>query len=253
MVRVFGRGGTDGNPFLCRLVQTSSKRCAAGDRGSVFIVRVFVCAVGPVVCAVVSDADALGFGFLSFALFGRLRVGRQVILREIVGERHRGVGVARLNVNESQELDLESWRARLRREPLIGRFQSIHQIGLYRVNNSFAIIHATCKKNPDTMPQTEEAAAWFAAVYQAVQEIPRGRVTSYGHIATLVGYREYCVDSKGNTCYVADYHATTAERPRSVSKAHTQLVLLLTQPKTSRSVPKTPALSVKPTERALQQ
>ena len=103
------------------------------------------------------------------------------------------------------------------------------------------------------MPQTEEAAAWFAAVYQAVQEIPRGRVTSYGHIATLVGYREYCVDSKGNTCYVADYHATTAERPRSVSKAHTQLVLLLTQPKTSRSVPKTPALSVKPTERALQQ
>jgi methylated-DNA-protein-cysteine methyltransferase-like protein len=41
------------------------------------------------------------------------------------------------------------------------------------------------------MPQTEEAAAWFAAVYQAVQEIPHGRVTSYGHIATLVGYRKY--------------------------------------------------------------
>ncbi|KAF2457751.1 MGMT family protein, partial [Lineolata rhizophorae] len=35
--------------------------------------------------------------------------------------------------------------------------------------------------------RTEEAAAWFAAVYQAVQEIPRGRVTSYGHIAQLVG------------------------------------------------------------------
>lgn len=40
------------------------------------------------------------------------------------------------------------------------------------------------------MPQSEEAAAWFAAVYQAVQEIPHGKVTSYGHIATLVGYRE---------------------------------------------------------------
>jgi methylated-DNA-protein-cysteine methyltransferase-like protein len=40
------------------------------------------------------------------------------------------------------------------------------------------------------MPQTEEAAAWFAAVYQAVQEIPHGKVTSYGHIATLVGYPE---------------------------------------------------------------
>ncbi|KAM0703609.1 hypothetical protein Q7P35_009548 [Cladosporium inversicolor] len=40
------------------------------------------------------------------------------------------------------------------------------------------------------MPQTEEAAAWFAAVYQAVQEIPHGKVTSYGHIATLIGYPE---------------------------------------------------------------
>jgi hypothetical protein len=40
------------------------------------------------------------------------------------------------------------------------------------------------------MPQTEEAAAWFAAVYQAVQEIPHGKVTSYGHIATLIGYRK---------------------------------------------------------------
>lgn len=43
----------------------------------------------------------------------------------------------------------------------------------------------------DNMPQTEEAAAWFAAVYQAIQEIPHGRVTSYGHIATLIGYRKY--------------------------------------------------------------
>ncbi|OQO01357.1 hypothetical protein B0A48_12912 [Cryoendolithus antarcticus] len=40
------------------------------------------------------------------------------------------------------------------------------------------------------MPQTEEAAAWFAAVYQAVQEIPHGRVTSYGHIALLLGFPE---------------------------------------------------------------
>lgn len=59
------------------------------------------------------------------------------------------------------------------------------------VNTLQIIKHATCKKQLDTMPQTEEAAAWFAAVYQAVQEIPRGRVTSYGHIATLIGYRKY--------------------------------------------------------------
>lgn len=39
-------------------------------------------------------------------------------------------------------------------------------------------------------PRSEEAAAWFASVYRAIQEIPYGKVTSYGHIARLVGYRE---------------------------------------------------------------
>lgn len=39
------------------------------------------------------------------------------------------------------------------------------------------------------MPRSDEAAAWYSAVYRAVQEIPHGRVTSYGHIATLLGYR----------------------------------------------------------------
>jgi len=41
------------------------------------------------------------------------------------------------------------------------------------------------------MPQrSEEAAAFFAAVYSAISEIPQGKVTSYGHIARLVGKRE---------------------------------------------------------------
>ncbi|WPH02902.1 Hypothetical protein R9X50_00577000 [Acrodontium crateriforme] len=40
------------------------------------------------------------------------------------------------------------------------------------------------------MPRTEEAAAWYSAVYSAVQEVPYGKVTSYGHIATLLGYPE---------------------------------------------------------------
>ncbi|KAK5118094.1 hypothetical protein LTR62_004140 [Meristemomyces frigidus] len=40
------------------------------------------------------------------------------------------------------------------------------------------------------MPRSEEAAAWFSAVYRAVQEVPHGKVTSYGHIATLLGYPE---------------------------------------------------------------
>ncbi|KAI3390626.1 hypothetical protein diail_9005 [Diaporthe ilicicola] len=37
------------------------------------------------------------------------------------------------------------------------------------------------------MPRSDEAAAFFHAVYSAVQEIPHGKVTSYGHIAKLVG------------------------------------------------------------------
>ncbi|KAH6691370.1 6-O-methylguanine DNA methyltransferase [Plectosphaerella plurivora] len=37
------------------------------------------------------------------------------------------------------------------------------------------------------MARTDEAQAFFHAVYQAVQEVPVGKVTSYGHIALLVG------------------------------------------------------------------
>ena len=39
------------------------------------------------------------------------------------------------------------------------------------------------------MPRSDEAEWWFTAVYEAVQQIPHGRVTSYGHIAKLLGYR----------------------------------------------------------------
>jgi len=38
------------------------------------------------------------------------------------------------------------------------------------------------------MPQTDEAGEWFSAVYEAVQQIPYGKCTSYGHIAALLGY-----------------------------------------------------------------
>jgi methylated-DNA-protein-cysteine methyltransferase-like protein len=40
------------------------------------------------------------------------------------------------------------------------------------------------------MPRSDEAAAWYTMVYRAVQEVPHGKVTSYGHIAMLLGYRE---------------------------------------------------------------
>ncbi|KAK2808502.1 hypothetical protein FQN50_004711 [Emmonsiellopsis sp. PD_5] len=37
------------------------------------------------------------------------------------------------------------------------------------------------------MARSDEAEWWFNAVYDAVQQIPRGKVTSYGHIARLLG------------------------------------------------------------------
>ena len=39
--------------------------------------------------------------------------------------------------------------------------------------------------------RSEEVHLWYTAVYEAVQEIPRGKVTSYGHIARLLGKREH--------------------------------------------------------------
>ncbi|KAI5852909.1 6-O-methylguanine DNA methyltransferase [Morchella snyderi] len=37
------------------------------------------------------------------------------------------------------------------------------------------------------MARTDEAEAFLVGVYMAVQEIPHGKVTSYGHIAYLIG------------------------------------------------------------------
>ncbi|RMZ88108.1 hypothetical protein DV736_g4665, partial [Chaetothyriales sp. CBS 134916] len=39
-----------------------------------------------------------------------------------------------------------------------------------------------------TRGQSDEAQWWFNAVYEAIQQVPRGRVTSYKHIALLLGY-----------------------------------------------------------------
>ena len=37
---------------------------------------------------------------------------------------------------------------------------------------------------------TMEKEQWYAMVFEAVREIPHGKVTSYGHIARLIGRRE---------------------------------------------------------------
>ncbi|KAI9676661.1 MAG: hypothetical protein M1829_002978 [Trizodia sp. TS-e1964] len=43
------------------------------------------------------------------------------------------------------------------------------------------------------MPRTEETENLFTAVYRAVQQIPHGSVTSYGHIARLIGRLGVCL------------------------------------------------------------
>ncbi|KAI0130763.1 DNA binding methylated-DNA--cysteine S-methyltransferase [Daldinia grandis] len=40
------------------------------------------------------------------------------------------------------------------------------------------------------MARSEEAEAFFHVVYTAVQQIPYGKVTTYGHIANLIGTPE---------------------------------------------------------------
>ncbi|MBE7179970.1 MAG: MGMT family protein [Terriglobus roseus] len=45
-------------------------------------------------------------------------------------------------------------------------------------------------------PKTDEAKAWYGAVYAAVQQIPYGKVTSYAHIAYLVGHRKSGIRTK---------------------------------------------------------
>jgi methylated-DNA-protein-cysteine methyltransferase-like protein len=47
--------------------------------------------------------------------------------------------------------------------------------------------------------RSEEVHLWYTAVYEAVQEIPYGKVTSYGHIARLLGKREHCLAIRDTT------------------------------------------------------
>ncbi|RPB23474.1 MGMT family protein [Terfezia boudieri ATCC MYA-4762] len=39
-------------------------------------------------------------------------------------------------------------------------------------------------------PRSDETERWYSSVYMAVQEIPRGKVTTYGHIARLICERK---------------------------------------------------------------
>lgn len=68
------------------------------------------------------------------------------------------------------------------------------------------------------MPRTDEASAFFYAVYSAVQEIPYGKVTSYGHIAKLVNCRKEKPEPTPTDrhMWLTKLNTKTAERPRQV-------------------------------------
>ncbi len=54
-----------------------------------------------------------------------------------------------------------------------------------------SIGHAGADRYLLNMVRSDEAEWWFSAVYSAVQEVPHGHVTSYAHIARLLGQRTF--------------------------------------------------------------
>lgn len=73
------------------------------------------------------------------------------------------------------------------------------------------------------MPRSDEAAAFFHAVYSAISEIPVGKVTSYGHIAALIGTRAFSLLLPPSLPsfplplpHTKSYPHVVAQRPRQV-------------------------------------
>ncbi|KAK2779889.1 hypothetical protein FQN53_001247 [Emmonsiellopsis sp. PD_33] len=66
------------------------------------------------------------------------------------------------------------------------------------------------------MACSDEVEWWFNAVYDAVQQIPRGKVTLYGHIARLLGQHgvSTSIDSDGTDHY---YHSDNVPWQRVVN------------------------------------
>ncbi|KAL5629499.1 hypothetical protein BROUX41_001105 [Berkeleyomyces rouxiae] len=93
------------------------------------------------------------------------------------------------------------------------------------------------------MARSEEAEAFFYAVWQVVQEIPEGKVTTYGHVAALLGTRE--PNPKPNVVYKRNLQMLVltrprrfqAERPRQVGTALKQLPVNTDLPYNHTNVP----------------
>lgn len=86
------------------------------------------------------------------------------------------------------------------------------------------------------MPRSDEAEAFFYAVYSAVQEVPYGKVTTYGHIAMLVGTRKHSSillpPFKRASC-----NTILAQRPRQVGICLKHLSSDPTSPFNNENVP----------------
>jgi hypothetical protein len=149
----------------------------------------------PAEIVVVVNGEAAILG-LPLALFRLLfRVCREIVFRQVVGERHGGVsGLATCSAES------EGWSLRSEFEILAPRHHVIWRLP-HRVPRGRSLnnprLHA---HNMAPGERSEEVFLWYTTVYEAIQEIPHGKVTSYGHIARLVGKRERSLRLKEVGC-----------------------------------------------------
>lgn len=77
----------------------------------------------------------------------------------------------------------------------LGARRVLHHVmsctGVMAISGIYAPLsqHHVCITTMTPGERSEEAWLWHTAVCEAIQEIPHGKVTSYGHIAMLVGKR----------------------------------------------------------------
>ncbi|KFA51420.1 hypothetical protein S40293_03224 [Stachybotrys chartarum IBT 40293] len=88
------------------------------------------------------------------------------------------------------------------------------------------------------MARSDEAAAFFHGVYTAIQQIPHGKVTTYGHIAALIGTRNPPPLSPSPLLsHLTSSPLVPAQRPRQVGVCLKHLPADPSAPFNSQNVP----------------
>lgn len=85
--------------------------------------------------------------------------------------------------------------------------------------------------------RTEEAEFWTNAVYAAVQEIPPGKVTNYGCIARLLGFRTSCSLSLSLSVFSEETRSTISSKSSIAQRARQVGVALKHLPRPRNSDP----------------